>query len=81
MAKKCRRQVRAEAPDCACGGVRHMTIDEMKARSVEEKFDGRCPACGKFHLTRAAIERLEKVKVAGTEEYKKMEAQAMASGE
>ncbi len=79
MQKKERIQVRAENPGNSCGKIDHMTIDELKARAVDENFDGTCPACGKFHLTRAEIERLEKIRIADTEEYKKMEAQAMAS--
>ncbi len=81
MAKKERIQVRAEHPGYSCGKIEHMTIDELKARAVNENFDGTCPACGKFHLTRAEIERLEKIKIADTEGYKEMEAQAMASSE
>lgn len=80
MTKKSRTQVRAENPGGACGKLDHMTIDELKARAVSENFDGTCPACGQFHLTRKDIKRLENIRVADTEKYKKMEAQAMASG-
>ena len=44
-----RSRVRAENPSGACGNVDHMTIDELKARAVDESFDGSCPACGMFH--------------------------------
>jgi len=54
--KSGRVQVRAENPSGACGHVDHMTIDELKARAVGDNFDGSCPACGMFHLTRADIE-------------------------
>ena len=61
-----RAHVRAENPSGACGHVDHMTIDELKARAVGEDFDGSCPACGMFHLTRADIERLESEKIVGS---------------
>ncbi len=78
MVKRGRFQVRAENPGYSCGKSEHMTVYDLKARAVHEKFDGTCPACGKFHFTEAEVDRLEKIKIATTEEYKKIEAQAMA---
>ena len=75
-ATRTRRQVRAENPRGACGNIDHMTIDELKARAVGEHFDGRCPSCGHFHLTRADIEHLEAEKVRDTEEFTKMKQEA-----
>jgi hypothetical protein len=74
-----RMQVRAENPSGACGKLDHMTIDELKARAVSDDFDGTCPACGKFHLTRAEIEKIESAKVIDSESYKIMKSEAEAS--
>lgn len=74
-----RTQVRAENPSGACGKIDHMTIDELKARAVGDEFDGTCPACGKFHLTRAEIEKIESMKVIDSESYKEMQNEAEAS--
>ncbi len=53
-----------------------MTIDELKARAVGENFDGRCPACGMFHLTRSDIEILESEKISETQHYTEMKKEA-----
>jgi hypothetical protein len=71
-----RPRVRAENPCGACGNIDHMTIDELKARAVGENFDGRCPACGMFHLTRSDIEILESEKISETEHYTEMKKEA-----
>lgn len=74
-----RTQVRAENPSGSCGKLEHMTIDELKARAVGDEFDGSCPACGKFHLSRSEIEKIEREKVVDSESYKAMRAEAEAS--
>jgi Fe-S cluster biogenesis protein NfuA len=74
--KSARSQVRAENPSGACGNVDHMTIDELKARAVGDNFDGSCPACGMFHLTRADIERLKAEKISESEYYTEMKKEA-----
>lgn len=74
-----RAQVRAENPSGSCGKLDHMTIDELKARAVGDEFDGTCPACGKFHVSRAEIEKIEREKVIDSESYKAMKAEAEAS--
>ncbi len=80
MAEKSKRsgrtQVRAENPSGACGNVDHMTIDELKARAVGEHFDGSCPACGMFHLTRRDIEEIVSEKISETEHYAEMKREA-----
>jgi hypothetical protein len=74
-----RPQVRAENPSGACGKLDHMTVDELKARAVGDEFDGTCPACGKFHLTRAEIDKIEREKVIDSETFKNIQAEAIAS--
>lgn len=71
-----RLQVRAENPSGACGNVDHMTIDELKARAVGDNFDGSCPACGMFHLTRADIERIQSEKISESDHYVEMKKEA-----
>lgn len=71
-----RVQVRAENPSGACGNVDHMTIDELKARAVGDNFDGSCPACGMFHLTRADIVVLEAEKISESDYYDEMRKEA-----
>ena len=79
MAEKKRAVVRAENPSGACGKLEHMTVDELKARAVGDEFDGTCPACGQFHLTRAEIEKIEQEKVVESESYKTMKSEAEAA--
>ncbi|MEN8189622.1 MAG: hypothetical protein ABFS19_07235 [Thermodesulfobacteriota bacterium] len=74
--KQGRRQVRAENPRGACGNIDHMTIDELKARAVGENFDGRCPSCGFFHLTRGDIELMESEKIRDTSQFSVMKKEA-----
>ncbi len=71
-----RSSVRAENPSGACGNVDHMTIDELKARAVNENFAGSCPACGMFHLTRADIDKIVSEKISETEHYAQMKREA-----
>jgi Zn-finger nucleic acid-binding protein len=79
MVQNRRTRVRAENPSGACGKLDHMTIDELKARAVGDEFDGTCPACGKFHLTRAEIDKLEQEKVTQSESFKKLKEEVEAS--
>ncbi|MBW2658350.1 MAG: hypothetical protein JRC87_01935 [Deltaproteobacteria bacterium] len=78
MKGKRRVQVRAESPCGACGRLEHMTVDELKDRAVGDEFDGICPACGLFHLTRAEIEKLEREKITESESYRAMQSEAEA---
>lgn len=71
-----RIQVRAENPSGVCGYVDHMTIDELKARAVGEEFDATCPACGKFHLTREEIDKINSEKVTQSKSYADMKQEA-----
>ncbi len=76
MPKKMRREVRAENPSGACGKLDHMTINELQARAVGDDFDGTCPACGKFHLTRKEIEKIERKKITESENFKEIKSMA-----
>ncbi|KGO34738.1 MAG: hypothetical protein WBN83_09550 [Desulfoprunum sp.] len=74
-----RYQVRAENPSGVCGYIGHMTIDELKARAVGDEFDATCPACGKFHLTKEEIDRLNSEKITDSKSYAVMKEQAEES--
>ncbi len=74
-----RTRVRAENPSGVCGKIEHMTIDELKEIAVADSFDGRCPACGMFHLTREDIERLEGEKISESDYYLEMKDKAEES--
>lgn len=78
MSYRRRTQVRAENPSGSCGKLDHMTIDELKERAVGDEFDGTCPACGKFHLTHAEIDKLEAEKVSESASYLQMKKEAEA---
>ena len=71
-----RPKVRAENPSGVCGKIEHMTIDELKEIAVGDSFDGRCPDCVMFHLTRADIEVLESEKISDSDYYHEMKSQA-----
>ena len=71
-----RPRVRAENPRGACGNIDHMTIDELKARAVGENFNGRCPACGMFHLTRSDIKQHESEKISETDQFAEIKREA-----
>jgi hypothetical protein len=71
-----RPKVRAENPSGVCGKIDHMTIDELREIAVGDSFDGKCPACGMFHLTREDIEALEREKISDSDYYQKMRHQA-----
>jgi len=74
-----RYRVRAENPSGVCGYIGHMTIDELKARAVGDEFDATCPACGKFHLTKEEIDRLNSEKITDSKSYAVMKEQAEES--
>ncbi len=68
--------MRAENPSGACGYVDHMTIDELQSRAVGDNFDGSCPVCGRFHLTRADIEVLKAEKISESDYFEEMRKEA-----
>jgi hypothetical protein len=69
-------RVRAERVDTKCGAARHMTVDEIKARSIGDKVNVTCPECGQIHLTVEEAEAADKKKLSKTERYAEIKAQA-----
>ena len=50
---------RKEHTGAACTKIEHLTVDELRAIAVGDNFDGSCPICGTFHLTRREISLLD----------------------
>ena len=74
--EKKRKEVRVESTDTACGGVPHMTVDELAARLKIESRELRCPACGMIHLTEEDVKKAEAMKYSETERYKEIKEEA-----
>jgi hypothetical protein len=74
-----RPKVRIESPNCACGYVGHMTVDELKERAVHDDVDLACPVCGLIHLSCEEIKAAEKVKITESERYKQIQSEALAN--
>lgn len=73
-----RTKVRVESADTACGGVPHMTVDEIASRLSIESRELRCPACGKIHLTEEEVKKAEQARYTETERYEKIRQEAEA---
>jgi len=74
--KRKRKEVRVESPDTACGGVPHMTVDEIAARLNIRGAELRCPACGKIHLTEDDKIKAEETKYSDTERFREIKKEA-----
>jgi Zn finger protein HypA/HybF involved in hydrogenase expression len=71
-----RPRVRAERVDTKCGCIGHMTVDEIKARSVGESVNVTCPECGKIHLTIEEAEQAEAEKIKLSKRFEKIKSEA-----
>lgn len=76
--EKTRRQVRAERVDTACGDLGHMTVDEIKRRSVGRDVNLSCPVCGGVHLTREDAQEAAERRLTDTPRYRHIRKQAEA---
>ena len=76
--EKQRKKVRVESTDTACGGVPHMTVDEIAARLHIDSKELRCPACGRIHLTEEDVKKAEAMKYTDTARYKQIKGEAEA---
>jgi hypothetical protein len=76
MEKSKKRKVRAERVDTKCGSIGHMTVDDIKERSVGEDVNVTCPECGEIHLSIEDIEEAQSRKITETPKYKKIERDA-----
>ncbi|MFN2352980.1 MAG: hypothetical protein ABR512_00460 [Desulfopila sp.] len=75
-----RRKVRAENPTGTCGYIDHMTIDELRERTLGEEFDATCPSCGMFHLTREEIDQLNNKKFTDSSGFARLRDEAEEPG-
>ena len=67
-----RTKVRAERVDTKCGSIGHMTVDEIKERTIGDYVNVTCPECGEIHLTTEEAEEAAKKKITNTSKYKKI---------
>lgn len=74
--KKNRRQVRVQRADTKCGAVDHMTVDEIKARALDENVELACPECGEIHLTPEDATAASQRKFTETRRFKTIVEQA-----
>jgi hypothetical protein len=74
--KNKRPKVRAERVDTKCGYIGHMTVDEIKARSVGENINVACPECGKIHLTIEEAEQAEAEKIKSSKRFERIKSEA-----
>ncbi len=76
---KKRFQVCGIRPNTACGDIGHMTVDQLRQRTIGDVIDGRCPACGRIHLSEEDIAEFEETKVVDSERYKSIVKEAEVS--
>ena len=69
-------KVRAERVDTKCGSIGHMTVDEIKERTIGEYVNVTCPECGEIHLTTEDAEEAAKKKITKSSKYKKIKTDA-----
>ncbi len=74
--KKRRSKVRAERVDTKCGSIGHMTVDEIKGRSIGDNVNMTCPECGEIHLTEEDACEAAQKKISETPKYKKIKSEA-----
>ena len=72
-------QVRAERVDTKCGSIGHMTVDEIKKRTIGEYVNVTCPECGEIHLTAEDAEEAARKKITKTSKYRKIKTEAEES--
>ncbi len=74
-------KVRAERVDTKCGSIGHMTVDEIKDRTIGKELNVTCPDCGEIHLTPEDVAEAESKKITATPKYKKIQEDAEHQGD
>lgn len=69
-------RVRAERVDTKCGSVGHMTVDEIRDRTIGDYVNVTCPECGEIHLTPEDAEEAAKRKISRTSKFRKIRIEA-----
>ena len=50
MTEKKRYEVKGRCPQCACGSIYHLTVEEIEAKTIDkENMELTCPECGGVH--------------------------------
>ena len=76
--RKERSKVRAERVDTKCGSIGHMTVEEIKGRTIGDEVEMTCPECGEIHLTVEEACEAGQKKISETAKYKKIKSEAEA---
>jgi predicted RNA-binding Zn-ribbon protein involved in translation (DUF1610 family) len=71
-------RVRAERVDTRCGSIGHMTVDQIRERTVGDNVNVTCPECGEIHLTREDLEAAESRRITESPKFKKIKGEAEA---
>jgi predicted RNA-binding Zn-ribbon protein involved in translation (DUF1610 family) len=79
--KKERTKVRVERVDTKCGAVDHMTVDEIRSRSMGPDVELACPQCGEIHLTDEDACEAAARKISDREKYKAIKEAAEEEAE
>jgi hypothetical protein len=69
-------RVRAERVDTKCGSIGHMTVDEIRERTIGDYVNVTCPECGEIHLTTEDAEEAARKKITRTSKYRMMKNEA-----
>ena len=68
--------VRVERVDTKCGSSKHMTVDEIRARTLGAKVDLACPECGEVHLTPEDAQEAENRRIVDSQRYQDIKQEA-----
>jgi len=71
-------RVRAERVDTRCGFIGHMTVDEIRRRTIGDHVNVTCPECGEIHLSREEADEAGKRKIVDSPQYARLVAEAEA---
>jgi len=71
-----KRVVKVESADTACGGVPHMTVDQIAERLNIASKELCCPACGRIHLTEEDVRKAEAKKYSETKRFRQIKEEA-----
>ncbi len=73
-----KKRVRVERVDTKCGSIGHMTVDQIRERTVGENVNVACPECGEIHLTLEDVEEAEARRITSTRRFQKIKEEAEA---
>lgn len=65
-------RVRARRVDTKCGLFGHMTVDEIRERTIGDQLNVTCPECGEIHLTEEEAEAASLRRVRDSARFKRL---------